>query len=132
MQPKITGIHHIALKACGVEDFQKTIHFYHDILGMPIARTWGTPDMPAAMVDTGAGLLEIFSNGTDYPQQGPVRHLAFQVEDADVCIEAARQAGYSITVEPKDIVIESNPPYPARIGFCIGPVGEEVEFFCVK
>jgi glyoxylase I family protein len=35
-------------------------------------------------------------------------------------------------MEPKDIVIASEPPYPARIGFCIGPVGEEVEFFCVK
>jgi glyoxylase I family protein len=132
MQPKITGVHHIALKACGVADYEKTIHFYHDILGMPIARTWGTPENPCCMIDTGAGLLEIFANGTEYPEQGPLRHLAFEVEDTDVCIEAVRAAGYTVTIEPKDIVIASEPPYPARIGFCIGPVGEEVEFFHVK
>ena len=39
---------------------------------------------------------------------------------------------FIVTVEPKDICIPSNPPYPARIGFCIGPVGEEIEFFQEK
>ena len=43
-----------------------------------------------------------------------------------------RAAGYKITMEPTDIVIGSTPPYPARIAFCIGPVGEELEFFCEK
>lgn len=132
MKPKITGVHHIALKACGVEDYNKTIQFYHEILGMPIARTWGEGDNLGAMVDTGAGLLEIFSNGTEYLSAGALRHLAFEVEDTDVCVEAVRAAGYQITMEPKDIVIASEPPYPARIAFCIGPVGEEVEFFHVK
>ncbi|MEI3049677.1 MAG: hypothetical protein ACLTEU_10860 [Roseburia inulinivorans] len=23
----------------------------------------------------------------------------------------------------------SNPPFPIRVAFCIGPVGEEIEFF---
>lgn len=132
MAPKITGVHHIALKACGIEDFNKTIQFYHEILGMPIARTWGEGNDIGMMVDTGAGLLEIFANGTEYPGQGALRHLAFEVEDTDACVEAVRAAGYTITIEPKDIVIASDPPYPARIAFCIGPVGEEVEFFHVK
>ena len=35
MAVKVTGVHHIALKACGIEAFQKTIAFYHDILGLP-------------------------------------------------------------------------------------------------
>ena len=47
-------------------------------------------------------------------------------------VEAVRKAGYEITMEPTDNCIPSNPPYPARIAFCIGPVGEEIEFFCVK
>ena len=132
MRPKITAVHHIALKACGAEDFRKTVHFYHQVLGMPIARSWGDGDNAAVMIDTGAGLLEIFANGTSYPGQGALHHLAFQVEDADACVEAVRAAGYKITVEPKDIVIGSVPPYPARIAFCIGPVGEELEFFQVK
>ena len=132
MKPKITGVHHIALKACGLEAFEKTVCFYHRILGMPIARTWGEGENVGMMIDTGAGLLEIFANAPDAPGQGALRHLAFAVEDTDACVEAVRAAGYQITTEPKDIVIGSVPPYPARIAFCIGPVGEEIEFFQVK
>lgn len=132
MEPKILGVHHIALKAKGLAAYEKLKSFYNEILGMPIVRTWGSGEDLGAMLDTGAGLLEIFSNATDEPGMGALRHLAFDVEDVDVCIEAVRKAGYKVTMEPTDIVIASDPPYPARIGFCIGPVGEEVEFFKVK
>ena len=132
MTPKITGIHHIALKAVGKEEYEKTMTFYTEILNLPIARVWGEEGARGAMVDTGAGLLEIFENGTDHPAQGPLRHIAFAVEDVDACVEAVRKHGYTITMEPTDIAIQSNPPYPAKIAFCMGPVGEEVEFFKVK
>ena len=130
--PKITGIHHIALKCCGLDEYNKTVTFYHDILGLPIARKWGEGENVGIMLDTGAGLFEIFANAADRPGMGALRHVALNVEDTDICVEAVRAAGYKITVEPCDIVIGSLPPYPARIAFCIGPVGEEVEFFCVK
>ena len=126
---KVTGIHHVAIKACGVEDYNKTIDFYHNILGMPIFRQWGEELESGALVDTGAGMIEIFANGEDYPGQGSMRHIAFEVDDVDSYTEAARKAGYKITMEPNDIVIAGD--YPARIAFCIGPVGEEVEFFKV-
>ena len=129
MKPKITGVHHIALKCRGMDEFQKTMTFYHEILGMPIVRTWGEAENSAAMLNTGAGMLEIFANAPDRLSAGALRHLAFAVEDTDVCVAAVRAAGYEITMEPTDIVIASEPPYPARIAFCIGPVGEEVEFF---
>ena len=132
MKPMTVGIHHIALKAKGLENFRQTVNFDHDILGMPIVRTWGEGEGIGMMLDTGAGMLEIFANAPDAPVGGPLRHMAFEVLDTDACIEAVRAAGYSVTMEPKDIVIASNPPYPARIAFCIGPVGEEVEFFKVK
>lgn len=129
MKPKITGVHHIALKAQGEAEYAKLVEFYHGILGMPIVREWESGGGKASMVDTGAGMLELFSNAPDRLGEGALRHLAFAVEDPDVCIEAVRAAGYEITMEPKDIVIGSNPPYPARIAFCVGPVGESVEFF---
>ena len=132
MSVKVTGIHHIALKACGLEQFQKTVSFYHDLLGLPVARTWGEGENVGIMLDTGAGLIEIFANAVDAPGQGAVRHVALAVEDTDACVEAVRAAGYEITREPVDIVIGSVPPYPARIAFCIGPVGEEIEFFQLK
>ncbi|MBQ8388002.1 MAG: VOC family protein [Clostridia bacterium] len=132
MKPKITGIHHIALKAQGLENFNELVSFYNGILGLPIVRKWGEGEAVGMMLDTGAGLLEIFANAPDRLGSGALRHIAFEVEDTDVCLEAARAAGYKVTMEPTDIVIASDPPYPARIAFCIGPVGEEVEFFHVK
>ena len=128
----IKGIHHIALKCHGIEEFDKTVKFYSEILGLPIARRWGEGVSQGIMLDTGAGLLEIFANAEDYPEASIVRHFAFDVDDTDARVEAVRAAGYKITMEPTDIVIASEIPYPARIGFCIGPVGEEVEFFQVK
>ncbi|MBE6600584.1 MAG: VOC family protein [Ruminococcaceae bacterium] len=128
----IKGIHHIALKAKGLDNFNKLVEFYRDILGLPVVRTWGTAEDPAMMLDTGAGLLEIFANANDELGSGALRHMAFEVDNTDACVAAVRAAGYKITMEPTDIVISSEPPYPARIAFCIGPVGDEVEFFQVK
>ena len=37
--------------------------------------------------------------------------------------------GYEVFIEPKNIEIASLPTFPARIAFCKGPQGEEIEFF---
>ena len=105
----INGIHHVALKCKGVEEFQKTIHFY-----------------------TGCGILEIFASAEEDLPQGAIRHFALATDDVDACIAAVREAGYEVTVEPKSMAIQSEPEFPIRIAFCIGPVGEEIEFFHVR
>ena len=128
----IKGIHHVALKCCGVEEFEKTVGFYRDVLGLTVKRVWGAGTEAGAMLDTGSGLMEIFANGVKRLPQGAIRHLAFAVCDVDSLAEAVQAAGYEIQVEPKDIVIASEPPYPARIAFCIGPVGEQIELFQEK
>lgn len=128
MAMNLQGIHHLALRCQGVEQFDKAITFYTELLGLPLVRTWANGDNRCAMVDTGAGMLELFSNGTG--MAGDIfPHLAFKTDNTDHCIQTVRAAGYEIIMEPKDIVIGSTPPYPARIGFCRGPAGEELEFF---
>lgn len=127
----ICGIHHVALKCDGTAEFEKALHFYQDVLGLEPVRSWGEGEHAGAMLSTGDGLLEIFASGKKLPQ-GAIRHFALRTERVDDCIAAVQAAGYSITVEPKDIVIASNPPFPARIAFCTGPVGEEIEFFQEK
>ena len=124
----ICGIHHVALKCDGTAEFEKTLHFYQNVLGLEPVRSWGEGETAGAMLSTGDGLLEIFASGKKLPQ-GAIRHFALRTERVDDCVAAVRAAGYPITVEPKDIVIASNPPFPARIAFCTGPVGEEIEFF---
>ena len=118
----ICGIHHVALKCDGTAEFEKTLHFYQDVLGLEPVRSWGEGENAGAMLSTGDGLLEIFASGKKLPQ-GAIRHFALRTERVDDCVAAVRAAGYPITVEPKDIVIASNPPFPARIAFCTGPVG---------
>ena len=39
------------------------------------------------------------------------------------------EAGYEVFIEPKDIVIGSVPEFHARMAFCFGPLGEQIEFF---
>ena len=103
------GVHHIAIKCNGVAHFEKTVHFYHTLLGMPVVREWSTNEgLPCAMVDIGGSMMEIFSNAADVLPQGTLRHLAFAVDSVDECISVVREAGYQITMEPTDICIQSN------------------------
>ena len=124
----ISGIHHVAFKCRNEEEYKETIHFYKDVLGLTVARSWET----GIMLDTGAGLIEIFSNGEDHKEQGVIRHFALETEDVESCVRVVREAGYEVFIEPKDIVITSEPPFPARIAFCRGPLQEEIEFFQEK
>ena len=132
MKKLVNGIHHAALKCSSPEEFEKAIRFYRDILGLETARTWGEGKASGIMFDTGCGIIEIFADADCPLGQGAVRHFALATDDVDACARAVREAGYEITVEPDDIVIPSNPPLPIRMAFCIGPVGEEIEFFHVK
>lgn len=84
------------------------------------------------MFDTEAGLIEIFANATETLDKGIIRHFAFAVEDVDACAKAVTEAGYQVFMGPKDIAIPSEPPFPARMAFCYGPLGEEIEFFCER
>jgi len=123
------GFHHVAMR---VKDFDASIKFYVEGLGFEVRRAWGKGEKRAAMLDTGDGnYLEVFAGGSDEPQQeGAVIHFALRTADTDAAIEAARAAGAEVTVEPKDVVIPSEPSVPVRLAFCKGPDGEVIEFFC--
>ena len=124
----ITGIHHVSLKCGTTKEFEKAKDFYLDVLGFAPVREW--PE--GIMIDSGNGLLEIFSNGPGVKSKGAVRHIAFAADDVDGVIEKVKAAGYEVFIEPNDIVIRSDPPFPARMAFCYGPLGEELEFFQEK
>ena len=128
MNRLIQGIHHVCIK-CTKDEIAKVKHFYGELLGLPILRSWGKPELEGFMFETGAGLVEVFTNASEELSQGSIRHFAFKTSNVDKCIQIVRDSGYKVTVEPKDIVIASNPAFPARVAFCIGPVGEEIEFF---
>ena len=121
----ITGIHHISLKCGTREAFEKAKDFYLNLLGFSAVREW--PE--GILIDTGCGQIEIFSNGEGIRTRGALRHIAFATDNADEMAAKVKAAGYEVFIEPNDIVIRSDPPYPARMAFCYGPLGEEIEFF---
>ncbi len=121
----IKGIHHISMKCRTDEELMKVKDFYIYVLGMKICREW--PE--GIMIDTGSGLLEIFTNGEGERCLGAIRHVALLTDNVDVEIEKVKSAGYEVFVEPGDKVIASKPEYPIRMAFCYGLLGEQVEFF---
>ncbi|MBP5555355.1 MAG: VOC family protein [Lachnospiraceae bacterium] len=124
----INGLHHISLKCGTTEEFEKAKSFYLDLLGFEIVREW--PE--GVMICFGNGMLEIFSNGEGIKTKGALRHLAFATDDVDAVVEKVKKAGYEVFIEPNDIVIKSVPEFSARMAFCFGPLGEEIEFFQEK
>lgn len=129
----IDGVHHIALKALP-QEYGRTVEFYTGLLGMEVVRSWGEGDNRGIMVDVGDGtVMEITSNGDGQASRdGAIKHFALSTSHVDELIGMVREAGYAVTMEPRDCTLPTAPPYELRVAFCIGPVGEEIEFFHVK
>ena len=127
----VNGIHHVCIK-CRKDQVEKVKEFYTEVLGLPVVRSWGEPELAGFVFDSGAGLIEVFTNAQEDLPQGSIRHFAFATSDVDQCVRAVREAGYTIIVEPKDVTLATTPPSPIRVAFCIGPVGEEIEFYQEK
>ena len=124
----VTGMHHISMKCGTKEEFDKAKDFYLNMLGFSVKREW--PE--GIMIDCGSVLLEIFCNGEGIKTKGAIRHAAYATDDVVGSIARGRSAGYKVFIEPNDIVIPSVPECRARMAFCIGPLGEEIEFFQEK
>ncbi len=123
----VKGLHHVQLK-CTMEEFEKAVHFYQDILGLELL----SRHKDCAILDTGNGIVEIFNDADKLLGQGDLRHLAFEVEDVAKCIETVEKAGYKIKEYPVNVMFGLAKPTPATIAFCWGAAGEEVEFFQVR
>lgn len=121
----VKGVHHVSMKCRNDREYAEEIHFYKEILGIPVIRVWDD----GIMFSTGMGIVEVFRSGGTTPGTHSINHFAFEVEDVDECIRVIRGAGYEISMEPQYFTIPSNPKLPARIAFCKGPLGEEIEFF---
>ena len=124
----IKGIHHISMKCGSEEELCRVKEFYITLLGLRICREW--PD--GLMIDTGNGLIEIFTNAEGEHRVGAIRHVALLTDDVDGTVEKVKAAGYEVIVEPNDRIIPSEPECSIRMAFCFGPLGEQIEFFCEK
>jgi catechol 2,3-dioxygenase-like lactoylglutathione lyase family enzyme len=123
------GFHHVAIK---VQDFERSVRFYTDVLGFREKIAWTLASgVRAMMLDTGDGnYLEVFGDPNYQPAlNGAIVHIAFRVADVDAAVARVRAAGHAVTIEPKNVTIASTPPVPARLAFAEAPGGVVVEFF---
>ena len=122
------GAHHIALQT---HDWNASLRLYRDVLGMQIVAEFGPPERRILFLDLGDGShMELFApqpSTADQPAASNVlTHIALATTDTRGATEQVRQAGYPITVEPKDVQLG---PIAATIAFFTGPNGETIEFF---
>lgn len=126
------GIAHLALKA---NDFDKSLKFYRDGLGMIPYISWGEPGSRKQMLrfGDGAGILELFEASEEeksLPEMGRYIHFAYSVEDVDAAYAAALEAGAKPLTAPKVVPLDSEPKKVSlNIAFVYGPDNEQIEFF---
>ncbi|MBQ3157141.1 MAG: VOC family protein [Clostridia bacterium] len=117
------------MKCCKGEEYQRVVRFYTETLGLPVSRSWGGEEPDGVMIELGNGSIEIFCNRNADVDTGIIRHIALETEDVEACARRVREAGYEVFIEPRDLLIPSQPPVRARICFCFGPLHEQIEFF---
>ncbi len=124
------GTHHIAVQT---RDWEASMRFYRDVLGMEVVAEFGSAERKIVLLDIGDGShMELFGPTAESPAEGadspndPVTHFALAVADTRAATEHVRAAGYEITVEPKDLELGA---MKVTIAFFVGPCGEVVEFF---
>ena len=123
------GFHHVAIRAT---DFEATVRFYEEGLGLRRHFGWGEGDTRAALMDTGDGnYIEIFTGRKegDIPEGG-ILHYALRTAELDVAYARAVAAGATPVVEPKDVSpANADRPITFRVAFVRGLAGETIEFF---
>ena len=108
-----SAVHHVAIL---VKDYQRSRHFYVDLLGFPVLRENYRPERGDWKLDLAVGdtELEIFSapaapERPTRPEALGLRHLAFRVESVETA--AAQLNAMGIETEPIRIDEFSHRPF---------------------
>jgi lactoylglutathione lyase len=94
--------------ALTIDDYERALHFYRDVLGLPVVYAWAQPSGSGAILDAGRATLELLSTSqaelVDRVEvgervAGPVR-VALEVDDSAATAESLAAAGAEILGGP--------------------------------
>ncbi|WP_017470911.1 VOC family protein [Amphibacillus jilinensis] len=110
----INKFHHVAII---VSDYQKSKHFYTEVLGFKIISETYRHERQSYKLDLQVGeqdQIELFSFPSpparvDHPEAAGLRHLAFQIDDINTTVGYLEQQ--DVNVEPIRMDPLTNKPY---------------------
>jgi methylmalonyl-CoA/ethylmalonyl-CoA epimerase len=112
-------------------DFDETVAFYRDTLGLEQLDAWDRPEGKGALLRAGGGIIEVVDRLPRLPDRGgaPVARdarLAIQVDDVDAAHH--KLAGAKVRI----LRGLSNQPSGRRTLTFLGPDGLPISLFSVK
>jgi catechol 2,3-dioxygenase-like lactoylglutathione lyase family enzyme len=118
------AFHHISITT---KKMDETLHFYRDLLGMPIEKEMLIGERRLFQLNIGDGLLVEISDPTPENRDAastpiPLNHIGFVTDNLIETVEKVRSAGYPVTVEPRPMSGSGS------MSFVKGPNGESIEF----
>lgn len=129
----IKGIHHVALHCSNIENYRETLDFYENLIGMKVRYSWGEGIYAATMLEINGDVIEIFSSGRSSGDIGAINHFCFETDDPIAAVKRVQEAGYPILVPPTNVKLPLTEPEKSVLtltyAYCMGPVGEVIEFY---
>ena len=122
------GFHHIGLR---VSDFDRSLHFYAEVLGFEKSILCGEGEKRAIMLDCGGNnYIELFAGGACGARPDDmVVHLALETDDCAGAVQRLREMGIEIHSGPDDCALPFYEGASVRIAFVKGPDGENIELY---
>ena len=114
-----------------VDDFEKAVSFYRDVLGLPLVNDWSSPQGKCIALSVEKATIEIIDGAqADYIDSvevgrrvsGRVR-LAFQFTDVQTAVDKAEAAGAQRVHDPVET------PWKDVNARVLGPDGMQMTFF---
>ncbi len=124
----------------GVNNFEETLQWYHDILGFEVEVQWkveGLDNLDLAYLNNGNFRLEIIGDKSseqnnkqvtdfaDHLSHQGFAHLCFQVDDIDLAMKQLNDKGIETFVQPATYPLDT---YKRRVAFIKDLNGNVIEF----
>ena len=115
-------LNHVALK---VTDMARAVHFYHEVIGLPVTRTRGPEGEPDAVWLPG---LQLVKGERGLNPSGTLDHVALGIENLEELCDRLDEQGVKVDRSLAEILGSDGKAF-ALAAFYYDPDGNRVEIF---